>query len=532
MNSEAAQGVWIMVRARLRANRMSLIVMAVLVAVLCTSQLQAYVSVFPDKATRAATLAPIVNNAALRVLYGYPYDIADPAGWVAWRTMAGVITAVWAAVITAGALRGEEEAGRGELVLSGLQPRRRWFAAALTATAVQTLVIGAVTVAALAADGLPQHLLSVANCLEIGLQLMLPALLFAAVAALTSQLAETVRGARLLAIGILVAAFIVRAPADIGAGIAWLRWCSPLGWFEMLRPPAGPPPVVLAAIVAGTVAPVLIALPMLSRRDLGRGMLPERDSRPPRRLLLAASWQVALRDEAAQLAFWLIGTLAYATLMGSMVKTMLEFMHRTPVYARFFGEQLAVNGFVVAFYSLIQLIAALLAVTLTVGARSEESTGRLELVLAMPRSRIGWLCGRALLATAMATAVDFLAAVAIWGGAAATGQRIGFGSLLAAAGNSVPLIVVTVGGAVAVFAVAPRAVSFVYAMVATAFLWDALGSALKAPEWSLNLTPFHALARVPMQHFAATPAAVVTAIGVALFGLALLVFRRRDLAIG
>ncbi|MEU0504282.1 hypothetical protein [Nocardia sp. NPDC005998] len=530
----AVRGWAVMVGARLRANRMSLLVLTVLMAVLCTAQLQAFVSVFPDKATRTAILGPFVNNTALRVLYGYPYDIADPAGWVAWRNMtfAGIIMAMWAAIITTGALRGEEDAGRGELVLSGLQPRRRWFAAVLTATALQAVVIGAVSVTALAADGVAQHLVTFANCVELGLQLVLPALLFAAIAALTSQLAGTVRAARLLAAGILVAAFILRAPADIGVGIPWLRWVTPLGWFELLRPPATPSPLVLTVIAVGIVVPIVISLPLLAMRDIGAGVLPVRDSRPARRALLGASWQAALRDEAAHLGFWLVGTATYALLMGAMVKTALDFLRRAPVYAQFFGDKIAVDGFIAAFYSLIQLIAALLAVTLLVAARGEEASGRLEIVLAMPRSRIGWLCGRALLAVGLAMVVCVIAAAAIWTGAAATGVRVGIGSLFAAAANSLPLIVVTVGVTAAVLGVAPRAVAFVYALVATVFLWDALGSALKAPNWSLQLSPFHALARVPMQQFALAPALWVTAIGLGSFGAALFAFRRRDLAMG
>ncbi len=532
--SEVLRGWAVMVRARLRANRMSLLVMTVLMAVMSTAQLQAFVSVFPEKATRTAMLGPFVNNTALRVLYGYPYDIADPAGWVAWRSMtfAGIIMAMWAAIITTGALRGEEDSARGELVLSGLQPRPRWFAAVLAATALQAVVIGAVSVTALAADGVPQHLVTFANCVELGLQLVLPALVFAAIAALTSQLAGTVRAARLLAAGILVVAFIIRAPADIGSGIAWLRWVTPLGWFELLRPPAAPSLLVLAVIAAGIVVPVLISLPLLVVRDIGRGVLPVRDSRPAHRALLGTSWQAALRDEAAHLAFWLVGTAAYALLMGAMVQTALDFVRRTPAYAQFFGDKLAVDGFIAAFYSLIQLIALLLAVTLLVAARGEEASGRLEIVLAMPRSRIGWLCGRALLAISLATVVCVIAAVAIWAGAAATGVRVGIGSLLTAAGNSLPLIVITVGVTAAVLGLAPRAVTFVYALVATVFLWDALGTALKAPNWSLQLSPFHALARVPMQHFALTPALWITAIGLGSFCAALFAFRRRDLAMG
>ncbi|MRH87604.1 hypothetical protein GFY24_09080 [Nocardia sp. SYP-A9097] len=531
MNGAALPGLVVLVRARLRVNRISLAAMAILMAIFCVAALQTYVAAFPDRSTRTTMLAPLVNNGALRVLYGYPFDIADPAGWVAWRTMtsAGIIMAMWAVVITSGALRGEEDAGRGELVLSGVQPRRRWFAAALTATAVQTVIIGAVMVIALAAVGLPQHLLTFANCAELGLQLMLPALFFAAVAALTSQLAPTARAARLLAAGILVAAFLVRAPADVREGMSWLRRLTPLGWFEELRPPAAPSPIVLTVIVLATALPILIALCLLGTRDIGRGLLGAHDSRPPRRLLLGSPWQAALRDETPQLSFWFAGTTLYALLMGGLIKTVLEFLRHTPMYAQFFGEQLAVDGFVSALYSLIQLLAALLAVTLIVAARGEEATGRLELLLAMPRSRVGWQCGRAVLAIALAATLTAIAAGSMWVGAALTGQRIRASSLLLASVNSLPLVVVTVGCATAVLALAPRAVSSMYALVAAAFLWDNVGTALQAPGWTLSLSPFHALARVPMQDLAFTPVAVLTVIGAGLFAPALYRFRHRDL---
>ncbi|MFD7846822.1 hypothetical protein ACFV4K_28315 [Nocardia sp. NPDC059764] len=503
-------------------------------AVFATVQLQAYQSVFPNAATRAAALAPLVDNGALRALYGYPYDIADPTGWVAWRSMTsiGIIMAVWAVIITTGALRGEEDAGRGELALAAPQPRNRWFAAALTATTLETLTIGVVAMVSLAVVGVPQHLLAVSNSLELGLQLMLPALLFTAVAAVTSQLVNTVRAARLIAIGILVTAFIIRVPADTGNGVGWLRWVTPLGWIEELAPPATPSVPALALSLGATVLLVLAALPMLAARDVGLGILSARDSRPPRRLLLGTSWQAALRDEAPQLAIWALAVAFYMGLLGALIKTVFELMQRTPMLGRMFGERFAVDGFVAAAFSMTQLIVALLVVTLLVAARGEESTGRLELVLAMPCSRTGWLGGRILLAATVALAAATLAAVSIWVGAAITGERVRVNGLAAAAANTIPLIVITTGFTAAILALWPRAVAFTYGVVAAMYLWDALGTALKAPEWSLKISPFHAVPRVPLQQFTITPAAVLTLSGLALITLSLWAFRRRDLVTG
>lgn len=524
----------VMVRHQLRTNRLSLIAMTVLMAVFSSATLQAYVTAFPTKATRTAVLTPLANNGALRVLYGYPFDIGDPAGWVAWRAMlnVGLIVAMWAAIVTSGALRGEEEAGRGELVLSRAQPRRRWLAAALAATTIETMIIGLGMTLALTAVGVPQHLLTFANSVELALQLVLPALLFGAIAAAASQLFTTVRMTRLAVAGVLVVAFMIRAAADVGNGLGWLRWLSPLGWSEELHPPSHPSPIVLAAFAASIAVSVLVSLPMLRARDVGLGLLPARDSRPPRLFLLRTAWQAALRDETPQLATWLLGTAAYAGLIGGLLKTMQDLMRRIPVAHQMFGDHVAVDGMVAAMFSLFQLLASLLIVTLVVGARGEEATGRLDLLLAMPRSRTGWMGGRLVLAAAAATTLMLTAAVAMWTGAAMSGRRIAFGSLLEATANSAPLVLIVLAAAALVLGLAPRAIGFVYALVATAYLWDALGSVLKAPEWTLQLSPFHALARVPLERFSLTPAAILTLTSVALFAIALWAFRHRDLATG
>src|SRR5947209_1052216 len=126
-------GFSVMVRRQLRVNRTVLIVMTALIAVNNIVQVRSYQSVFPNPSTRAATLASFTSNGALRALYGYPFDITDPTGWLSWRSLGFIVLvmAMWAAFITVGALRGEEDAGRGELVLSYPQPRQVWFTAAL-----------------------------------------------------------------------------------------------------------------------------------------------------------------------------------------------------------------------------------------------------------------------------------------------------------------------------------------------------------------------------------------------------------------
>jgi ABC-2 type transport system permease protein len=523
-----------MVRRQLRVNRTVLIIMTALTAINNIVQIRAYQSVFPNPNTRAVVLASFTSNGALRALYGYPFNIANPTGWLAWRSLGfiAVVMAIWAAFITVGALRGEEEAGRGELALSQPQSRRLWFTAALAAVTIETLVIGAVNVAGLAAFCVTAGLMTFVNCLEVSLELILPAILFAAVGAVTSQLIGTTRGARIAAAGVLAVAFSVRTVADAGNGISWLRWVTPLGWVEELHPPSTPSPVAVAAIAVGCIVLIAAALRMLAVRDIGLGLLAHNDSRKPRPLLLGAPWQAALRDDLPQLGMWLAGSLFYTLLLGSLTKTLLDLVKSNSAFAKLFSRSFGVNALMAASFSIIQVIVTLLVVTMVVGARGEEASGRLELLVAEPLSRIGWLLSRAALAAGAALALALVSAVALWFGAVLSGQDLALGSLIEAALNCVPLIALTAGVSVAVFATAPRAVAFVYAPVAVAYLWDALGTAMKAPAWSLDVSPFHALAAVPAQDFAVLPAAILTVIGLALMVLGVSVFRRRDLAAG
>jgi ABC-2 type transport system permease protein len=524
----------LLVRRQVRVNRTLLIVLTVVVAINNVVQVTSYNSIFPNAATRASTLAGFTSNTALRVFYGYPFDISSPAGWLAWRALgfAVIVVAIWAAFITAGALRGEEESGRAELVLSQPPSRNRWFFSALTAVILEAGVVGLVNALALTAICATKGLMTVGQCLASSLELVVPAVLFAFVGALTSQLFTTTRAARIAATALVLVAVLLRTVADAGTGVAWLRWTSPLGWAEELRPSSTPSLAALLLSVGACIVVVVMTLPLLRSRDIGRGLIPPRDSRTPRRFLLRNTWQEALRDELPQLSLWLAGSLVYMAIMGGLAKTLLDLVHKNHAVGSVLGSGFALNAYMAATFSLVELFTTLLVATTLRGARGEEASGRLEVVFAQPLTRTSWILGRAILAACVALALAVLSSVALWITIEATGETVSFAALLQAALNCIPLIVLTVGVGVALLGFAPRATAVLYGLVTVAFLWDALGTAIKAPTWALNLSPFHALAAIPAQDFSLLPAIVLAVIGVAAVGVGSAGFRDRDLAMG
>src|SRR5262249_58191356 len=122
--------------------------------------------------------------------------------------------------------------------------------------------------------------------------------------ALVSQLASTRRLALELGTAVLAVAFVLRVIADTASSLGWMRWLTPLGWGEEVRPFTDPQPAVF--LLMGGVAAVLIALAwrIAQGRDIGEGMLRSRDSREPNLALLSSPTAQAFRDERRPLPLW------------------------------------------------------------------------------------------------------------------------------------------------------------------------------------------------------------------------------------
>ena len=202
----------------------------------------AYRDGYPTLAERTKLARTVTENTAVRLLYGQPHDLLSVGGYASWRVGGSMVVfaALWGMLAAVRAMRAEEDAGRAELVLAGVVGRRAAFGAQLTAIAAGAAVLWLAAFVALAAGAVP---IGGSALLALAIVSVIP--VFAGVGALASQLASTKRTAVALALGVLALAFALRAVADTSSGVGWLRWLTPLGWAEQLRPFAHPQPTVL-----------------------------------------------------------------------------------------------------------------------------------------------------------------------------------------------------------------------------------------------------------------------------------------------
>jgi ABC-2 type transport system permease protein len=427
-------------------------------------------------------------------------------------------------------MRAEEDAGRADLLLAGVVSRRTTFLAQLAAIGAGAAVLWLALFASFLAGEL-----TAGGSAYLALAIVSVVPVFAGVGALTSQLAPTKRMATGLAAGVLTIAFALRTVAAIAsAGLEWLRWATPLGWVEELRPFADPQPLVLL-LPAATASLLLMAAAALAvRRDIGSGLLPARDSAPPRLRLLRSPAAHALRSERGVLVAWLVGVGAFAFLMGVISDAATPDVLSKNVQRQL--EKLGTDSVVtpsgwLGFSFIFFILAVSLFCCMQIASlRGEEAEQRLETLLALPVGRSGWLAGRLLLAGASAAAVALAAGLLAWAGAAAEGADVSLPEMLGAGANTLPPALLFLALGALAFALAPRAsTAIAYGLVGLAFVWELFGALLEVPAWLLAVSPFHDVGLVPGEPFEAGAAAIMLALAASVTLAAVTIFQRRDL---
>jgi ABC-2 type transport system permease protein len=517
-------------RLAVRTIRTSALVVAVTAAALVYAGLKA---VTTSAAVRSLDLSSLVDNPAIRALYGRAYDLSVPGGFVVWRygQTVTVIVALWASLTITRLLRGDEEKGRSDLVLAGQVTPTGLIATDLTVVAGACL-LGTLTLTGVFA--VMGESLGASALFSAGTGLVM--LAFAAVGAVTSQLFTQRRRAAGTA-GLAVAAgYGIRMLSDGSAIWSWTRWVTPFGWLEALQPFAGNHPAPLALLVALPVLLLMAAIALARRRDVGEGVLRDSQTAEPRRTGLRHAGAFAARERVGGVIAWSVGLGAYGLVIGVITGAFVDFIATSASFAQYakgFGmsDLASPAGFVATMDSLMAVVLAAYAISSVRLLWDDEEDRRLDPVFAAPISRLRWL-GAATAATGGAVIVmTLVVAFATW-----TGVNLGSSSLslhdsLAGIGNTLPLVVVFTGLAVLCHGVRPQfTTAAVSGLLVASYLLSFLAPALHWPNWVVSLSPFHHLALVPVQPVAWAATAAMVGIGLMAGGLGAVAYRHRDLA--
>lgn len=534
----------VLLRQRIRRDRVQVPLWIVGTALMAFAGYAGVTQSYATVTDRQNILAAALANPVILMFRGLPSGTSEGAFLafevLPWLALLAALMSVFLAVRHT---RGDEEAGRTELVWATPAGRRLPTIATAVHGIAANLVLAALTALALMATGLDAggSVLAGAAAGSCGLA-------FLGIALLAAQLFRTSRGANSAAVWVLVAAFLLRGignaagtPADDLAGTtsAWPAWLSPFGWAEQTRPFDEnlwwPPLLGLALGLALAAA----AVGLQALRDVDAGFVAERLGRVAARPGLSSPLALVWRLTAGGIVGWAVGgalTGLLATTLGGVVDRIAgENPAVTDILAKIGGATGGLEEVVVTvFFTLLGILVACCAVQTVVRARQEEARGTAELVLATPTGRVRWLADHLIVG---AVAVLLVVAAAVLGGWLGVWSNDGDAALyrivaVAGAGQAVAGAVF-VGLTALVFVVLPRAtIPVAWILVLVAALLGMFGPLFGLPEWTANLSPF-----------AVTP--VVDGDGVDVRGLwwlvlvvagatagALTLMRRRELAAG
>lgn len=456
---------------------------------------------FPTFADRVKAVATLQSFA---ILLGQPYHADTLAGFTQWRvtTAIALIGAIWGLLTGTGLLRGEEDAGRWELLLAGPVTKARATGETLLGLAAALgLMYAATAIGTLVSIELPGVHYSVVPALTFAATLVAGAAIFVAVGALVSQVSATRGQAATLAAGIMGVSFLVRMVADSKKGWDALLWLTPFGWIEKVRPLRDMEPVAFAPIVALIVACVVATLALASVRDLGASVLSESDGSARVGGWVIGPTTLALRLVRGTAAAWIVGIAVFAFFTGAVTRSASALLADSPTFAQVLGRlgvRAASEAYLGISFFMAVLLLAVIAAGMMTAVRDEEASGRLDNLIVRPTPRLVWLAGRTAMACVVVLLGGVVAGAATWAGSESQHVGVPLEKLLEAGVNATAPAIVVVGASVLILGIGPRLVSAVaYGIPAYSFIVELVGSLVKGQDWIRDTSLLHHVELAP-----------------------------------
>lgn len=436
--------------------------------------------------------------------------------------------------------RQNEETGRAELISSAVVGRNASLTAALA------VAFGAnVAVALISAAIFKGNDFSTVHSLGAGAALGAVGVIFALVAAITSQISESARGANSQAATVIGVAFMLRAigdglakltPDNLGVTSAWPSWLSPIGWMQQMHALTQGNWDIFGLFAVAGIALVTTAYYLNSIRDMGLGMIPARKGPAHAKPSLMSAPGLAWRLQYGVLRGWVVGIVVMGLTIGLVSKEFGSMLESNPDLAKALS-QMGGSGnlndiFFSSMFSFMGIALAAYGVQALQRMRTEETAGRLEPVLAAAVGKPGWVgshilcaCGGILLLFLVlgitSAATYILANNATWSE---------FWPLVGAAFAPVPAVLVLASIAVLAFGLLPSfSIAISWCVFALCFLLGQFGALLKLPQAVMNLSPFTHIPAAPAEAITFTPLAALCGVALLCTVAGLAAFRKRDI---
>ena len=537
-----------MLRIAWRLQRMGTIGMSGFGVLYGVIQAGAYSSAAGNtEATRAAFGRQMeVFGRQFSTILPLPVRVDTLSGYMQWRVYGALplLFGFWALMSASGATRGDEERGLVEGWLStGVARERyvlvRFLAFALAAVIAVTLASAAIDFGAITA-GSP---LEIGAIVEMSLAVLAITLACYGIALAIAQVPATRNSAAGMGGAVLLAMFFVNGfsrTVDSLKPVA--RLVSPVYYYERSNPltPGGSFDVAATGgLLVAAVAMTAVAALLMRIRDVGAPLLhPAARQRavihqPSPNPLLRIPVISSLYEQRLGLLAWALGAALLAWYFASIARTVVDLVTGPSGFRAYLtlaghgNPYVAISGFF--WFGTFQLLLAIYAITRVARWSSDDSEGRLEMVLSAPLSRWRVVAERALSFLAGASVIIAVSSIAFYLAAASAKIDLHAGDLAVASLALVPFLLSFAAIGAVLASIVPRATVGVLAALAfLSYLVTELGPLMRWPDWVLKLSVFSLYGTPLTSGVYWTGMLILLAVVVVGFGLAAVLMQRRE----
>ena len=519
----------------------SSIIFALVSGVYMYIKASSFITSYPTAISRLKLAKSLGSNVGIEALLGVSHHIETIAGYLNWNFLCLVTAAgaIWALLLACKIFRGEEDSGRQELLLAGQTDSRKAAINTFIGLATNLALIFIVLSLAIVSIGFIKGVtFNFTTSLFFALSLISGIAEFLVIGALASQLMPIRSRAVGLSTVVFGVFYMLRLIADT-TNARWLLNLSPLGWIEKLQPMYNSQPIWLLPIGLFIIIVGSLAVFFAGRRDLGVGVLANKDSARAHLRLLNSPLGVSIRMNRALILGWLITIAVAAFIYGQLANSVIvsslgnskagkKALNKLAVQSHI--HTLTAQAFLGITFFLVMIMTMFFVASIIGRMREEEAEGFLDNFLVRPVSRIRWILSKILLIISSICLIGLVSSLATWLGETSQHAGIALHPLFLAGVNAMVPAALILGIGTFIYGCLPRLTTFFsYGFIAWSFLIVMLSSGLHLNHWILDSSVLFHISFAPAVSANWNSDGIIVSLSLVLVILGILRFNTRDI---
>lgn len=477
--------------------------------------------------------AVTMENPAMIAMLGSHYTSGDYNIGAVFANEMLLFTAIAVGVMNilfvSSSTRNDEEEGRLEMVRALPVGRLAY----LTASGIMILVVnGALLLfTAIGLGFISESGMTWEASFLYGALLAATGLFFASLTALCAQLAGTSRGTTSLSLGVLIAAYIVRAIGDVESEVMALF--SPLGWVVRTEVFVNNSWWPIAALLSGMGLLLITALYLNTKRDINTGLLPDRKGKIHASAFLKTRIGLTWYLEKTNLVAWMVVLFLLSAAFGAILGDLEVYFSDMEIVQAYFSEGSGVSlieQFIALLMSIMSIFTTVPVVSTILKLKKEENQGRVENYYShsVPRNSVlSSYYSIALVSTIVAQAIIGLGLYITANQVLEEGLELSM--VLKATLVYVPAIWLVIGLATMLVGAFPKGSGLAWFYIVFSLIVIYIGGLIDFPDWVTNLSAFTHVPQIPIEEIDWLTLGVLTSVALVLSLIGFIGYNKRDI---